>query len=227
MHNCCTTLDRLNRDHCAVSLDLNLISIKYKAKSPLNCGDIDWREMCEEDEQRKLFKKYLLQLTSRDMSYEKFCEAVVGAGKITATIINCKCEGWYRASKDILAHAIKKNLHHLLYDSSNLSPEEIADIKMQLKLINKRNHDLVELEKACWYKGLCDKIHKMNMDPWLAWENIHILTGGKTAHHTTNLNMSMRLENSELASNARKNMSVFGVHFHKVLNNHRPVNTLS
>ena len=35
--------------------------------------------------------------------------------------------------------------------------------------------------------------------------------------------MSMRLENGELASNAKENMSVFSVHFHKVLNNHQPV----
>ena len=118
----------------------------------------------------------------------------------------------------------KKCLCHLLHDSNNLSPEEIANIKTQLKLLNKRNHDLVELTKACWYKGVCAKIHEINMDPWLAWENNHILSGGKTAHHMTNLNMSMRLENGELASNARENMSVFGVHFHKVLNNHQPVN---
>jgi len=63
----------------------------------------------------------------------------------------------------------------------------------------------------------------MNMDPQLTWENICILTGGKTAHHTTNINMSMHLENRELASNAKENMSVFGVHFRKVLNNHQPV----
>ncbi len=33
----------------------------------------------------------------------------------------------------------------------------------------------------------------------------------------------MRLENGKLASNAKENMSVFGMHFNKVLNNHRPV----
>jgi hypothetical protein len=48
-----------------------------------------------------------------------------------------------------------------------------------------------------------------------------MLTGGKTAHHKTNLNMS--LANGELSSNAKENMSVFRVHFNKVLNNHRPV----
>jgi hypothetical protein len=61
------------------------------------------------------------------------------------------------------------------------------------------------------------------MDLRLASENIRILTGGKTAHHTTNINMSICLENGELASNPRENMSVFGAHFHKVLENHQPV----
>jgi hypothetical protein len=36
--------------------------------------------------------------------------------------------------------------------------------------------------------------------------------------------MAMKLKNDDLASNAKENMSVFGMHFHKVLNNHRPVN---
>jgi hypothetical protein len=63
----------------------------------------------------------------------------------------------------------------------------------------------------------------MSIDPQLAWENIHILTGGETAHHKTNLNMSMHLENSELASNTKENMAVFGMHFNKVLNSHIPI----
>jgi hypothetical protein len=63
----------------------------------------------------------------------------------------------------------------------------------------------------------------MRINPRLAWENIRILTDGETAHHKTNLNMSMRLASGELASNAKENMSVFGLHFTKVLNNHRPV----
>ena len=57
----------------------------------------------------------------------------------------------------------------------------------------------------------------------LAWENIRLLAGGKSAHHKTNINMAMKLKNGDLASNAKENMSVFSLHFHKVLNNHRPV----
>jgi hypothetical protein len=63
------------------------------------------------------------------------------------------------------------------------------------------------------------------MNPRLAWENIHILTGGETAHHKTTINMAMKMEDGTLASNAKENMSVFGMHLHKVLNNHRPVDT--
>jgi hypothetical protein len=49
-------------------MDLYLRSIKYKAKTLMNCSNIDWRKICEEDEQQKLYNKYLLVLTSRDMS---------------------------------------------------------------------------------------------------------------------------------------------------------------
>ncbi len=63
----------------------------------------------------------------------------------------------------------------------------------------------------------------MSMDPQLAWENIRILTGGKKAHHKTNLNMPMHLESGELAFNAKENKTVFGPNFTKVLDNHRPV----
>ncbi len=108
VHNCCTTLYGLDSNHCAVAMDLNLTSIKYKAKSSMNCRDIDWRKICKEDEQRKLYNKYLLELTTMDMSYDNFCKAAVRAGKETAIAINRKCKGWYTASKSILAPAIQE-----------------------------------------------------------------------------------------------------------------------
>ena len=166
-----------------------------------------------------------MEFTSQEMRYVDFCQGVIQVGKETAMAIDQKCEGWYTASESILAPAIqeKKQLRHRLHDRRELSPDEITNIKAQLIVINKRNHDLVELAKARWYKEICEKIHKMSINPRLAWENIRILTGGETAHHKTNLNMSMRLASGELASNAKENMSVFGLHFTNVLNNHRPV----
>jgi hypothetical protein len=84
------------------------------------------------------------------MSYDNFCKAVVRVGKETAIATDCKCKGWYTASKSILAPAIqeKNRLHHHLHNRSNLSPDEIASFQAQLKAINKRNQGLIELAKA-------------------------------------------------------------------------------
>ncbi len=119
----------------------------------------------------------------------------------------------------------KNRLRHWLHSKHPLTLAEIDNLKKKLKEINKRNCDLVELAKARWYSGICEKIHNMRMNPWLAWENIRILTGRETAHHKTTINMAMKMENGTLASNAKENISVFGMHFHKVLNNNRPVDT--
>jgi hypothetical protein len=53
-------------------MDHYLTPIKYKVKTLMNCGDIAWRKICEEDDQQKFYSKYLLELTSRDMSYNNF-----------------------------------------------------------------------------------------------------------------------------------------------------------
>jgi hypothetical protein len=87
---------------------LNLTSIKYKPKVSMHSGEISWCAITEQDEQRKLYNKYLLELSSKDMTYDNFCEAVVQAGRETATSIENKCEGWYTASKDILTPTIKE-----------------------------------------------------------------------------------------------------------------------
>ena len=104
-----------------------------------------------------------------------------------------------------------------------LSQTEISQIQQQLKDVTKRNQDLVELAKAQWYSSICANIHNMGINPRLAWENICILTDGETAHHKTNINMAMKLDNGELASNSKENMSAFSMHFHKVLNTQIPV----
>ena len=144
-------------------MQLNLTSLKYKEKVSLESGDIDWRKICKEEEQRKLYNKYLLELTSRDMAYDTFCEAVVRAGRETAISIESKCEGWYKASESILIPAIeeKNRLRHRLQDRSTLTDTEPADLQLKLKRVNKCNHDLVDLAKARWYSGICSNIHNM------------------------------------------------------------------
>jgi hypothetical protein len=195
--NCFVAPDGIESDHRAVRMTLNLTSIKYKPKASMHSGEIDWRAITEKDEQKKLYNKYLLELTSKDMTYDNFCEAVMRAGRETAMSIENKCEGWYTASEAILTPAIEEKniLLHKLQDKHLITPEETEIIKTKLKEINKRNRDLVELAKARWYSGICGKIHDMRMNPRLAWENIRILTGGETAHHKTTINMAMKMKN--------------------------------
>ena len=119
-------------------------------KSSIHGGNIDRRKICKEDEQQKLYNKYLMELTFRDMRYVDFCEAVIRASKETAVAIDQKCEGWYTASKSILAPAIQEK--NQLHNRSELSPDKVAGIQAQLKAISKRNHDLVELAKLIGIK---------------------------------------------------------------------------
>ena len=104
--NCQVVNDGADSDHQAVRMQLNLTSLKYKEKPSLDNEKIDWRKICEDDEQRKLYNKYLLELTSRDMTYDNFCEAVTRAGRETAIKIVSQCRGWYAASESILNPAI-------------------------------------------------------------------------------------------------------------------------
>ena len=104
--NCQVVDDGADSNHRAVRMQLNLTSLKYKEEASLD--SVDWRRICEEDEQCKLYNKYLLELTSRNMTYNTFCEAVVRAGREIAVSIECKCKGWYKASESILIPVIEE-----------------------------------------------------------------------------------------------------------------------
>jgi hypothetical protein len=49
--NCYTTLAGLDSDHHAIAMTLNLTSTKFKLKPSMSSDDINWRQICEEDEQ--------------------------------------------------------------------------------------------------------------------------------------------------------------------------------
>jgi hypothetical protein len=49
-------------------MTLNLTSIKNKPKASMHSGEIDWHAITEKDEQWKLYNKYLLKLTTKDMA---------------------------------------------------------------------------------------------------------------------------------------------------------------
>ena len=62
----------------------------------------------------------------------------------------------------------------------------------------------------------------MPLNPKDVWESVRVLSGGDTSHHASPTVMQMRLPNRELVTTDAENASVFGPHFHRVFNNHRP-----
>ena len=64
------------------------------------------KKFAKKTNKHKLYNKYLLKLTSRDMTYGSFCKAVTRAGHKTAISIVSQCRGWYAASESILNQAI-------------------------------------------------------------------------------------------------------------------------
>jgi hypothetical protein len=52
----------------------------------MHSGEIDWRAITEKDEHQKLYNKYLLKLTTKDMTYDNFLQ-----GSSASWTGNCNC----------------------------------------------------------------------------------------------------------------------------------------
>jgi len=83
--------------------------------------------------------------------------------------------------------------------------------------------DKVLITKVRWAAHVSSKIHDMRANPRVVWEYIQLLTCGSTAHHKKKVKMAMKMANGKPATNDKENMVVFGPHFERVFNNHRPV----
>ncbi len=71
-----------------------------------------------------------------------------------------------------------------MQQSDVITSREIQSaMRDDLKCLNKHIVHAVTHAKSTWYADICQKIHNMQMDPWLSWEHIRILTKGNTAHH--------------------------------------------
>ena len=81
--------------------------------------------------------------------------------------------------------------------------------------------DAIALEKAARSAYQAKKRNFMRFNPKEAWESVCVLSGGYTSHHASPTVMRMQLPNGELATTDTENASVFGLHFHRVFNNHR------
>ena len=63
----------------------------------------------------------------------------------------------------------------------------------------------------------------MNFNPKEVWQIVRVIAGGDTRNHTSPNIMRMQLPNRELETTDAEKTSVFDPHFHRVFNNHRPI----
>ena len=226
VRNCRTIAYGIESDHTAVQLDLVLTSLKRTASTALHRGTTDWRKIATDQPTQQRYNELLeTNVDLPDMSYEDFNDAIHKAGAETALIVNSRCEDWFQFNLADLVPPIEERDHllHTLRSSTDLPPSIVDSMRVQLHCLNKHVKDKVLIAKARWAAHVCSKIHNMRMNPRVAWEYIRLLTGGSTCHHKKKVKMAMKLENGNLATNGKENMEVFGPHFERVFNNHRPV----
>ena len=225
--NCCITLDGIESDHTAVRLDVVMTSLKHTASPELTRGKIDWNKIATDHTTARSYNAFLLTYIepTAKIPYSDFNNLILAAGNDTALLVTSICDDWFQFSVNDLAPLIaeRNSFIHTLRSARDLPPSIVNTLRDSLHRLSKNVKDRVILAKAKWASHLCAKIHDMAMNPRLAWEHIRLLTGGTTVHHKKSVTMAMKLENGRLTTNAKENMSVFGPHFERVYNNHRPV----
>ncbi len=211
INNCRVILDGLDSNYRAIRLDLVLTSIKFKKTQLLYGGTINWRKILTNDECCKLYNDAALAVMTVDMDNEEFNDAICQSEMNTALSLKECCEGWYKFSQTELLLIIeeKNQLVHTLRHKVH-SMEVAGLLQCSLKPVTKQVKEMVLHAKSRWYSNICLHIHDMRVNPWLAWEYICILMGGKTVHHKKLVNMAMQLSVGSLASSSSNNMPVFG-----------------
>ncbi len=200
--------------------------LKHKSSTALDQGTTDWRKIVEDKATNTRYNDILLADTNKDyMLYKDFHDKIKKAGKDTALLVKSKGDDWFIFNRDYIAPPINEcnQLIHALCSSATL-PTSIANVMRDaLTRLDKNIKDKVLIAKARWAAHLCSKIHDMAMNPKLAWEHIHLLRGGSTVYPKKSVPMAMKMPNGNIATNGKENISVFGPHFERVFNNHRPV----
>jgi hypothetical protein len=153
-----------------------------------------------------------------------FNDIIKKAEEDTALLVGSPCDNWFHFNADKLAPSIEEcnQVLHALCSAANLPPSIADSLRVQLRCLNKNVKDKVLIAKARWAAHLCSKIHNMCSNPRVAWEYIRLLPK-EALPITKKVKMAMKMADGKLATNGKENMTVFGPHFDRVFNNHRPV----
>jgi hypothetical protein len=227
--NCPAVTDGVESDHSAVRLDLALTLFKHLSSTALVCRTTDWCKIVEDRATNTRYNNLLLTATDNgSMLCKDFHNKIKKVGAKTALLVKSKGNDWFLFNQYYLAPLIDKHnqLIHAFHSSANL-PSSIINVMCDaLTCLNKNIKGKVLIAKARWAAHLCPKVHNMAMNPRLVWERICVLTGSSNAHHKNSVPMAMKMPDGNVATNGKENMSVFGPHFDRVFNNHRPVDLI-
>ena len=76
VRDCNTTLDGANSDHRAVSMTLNLASIKVQHSRALSKGTTNWRKIQSDEHLQMVLKEHLQLMITPDMDYDMYNKAI-------------------------------------------------------------------------------------------------------------------------------------------------------
>ena len=202
-------------------MTLTLVSIKVQHSRTFSKGTTDWQKIQSDEHLQMVFNEHLQSMITPEMNYDMYNKGILKAGELTATHTKQKCAGWFQLSRVTLASLLstRNQLLHAIKPAFHLPPSIQSTIRADLKRLNLHIAISVSSAKVKWYAQICSKIHNMSFNPCVAWEHIHLLTKGKTAHHQKRVHMAMRLSDGTKATNSAENMYVFGPHFSNVFNN--------
>jgi hypothetical protein len=184
IHYCRMVLHGVASDHRAVRLKVALSSVKFKA-SAMSRGTINWPKILTNEHTQMVYNEHLLSLTTLGIEYNDYQEIILKAGMLTATHHKRQCKGWFQMSQAVLAPFLKEHnkVLHATNQCHHLPAAIQSTMRADLKHLNRHITHAVSYAKATWYADVCKKLHDMQMELRLAWEHIHLLTKGKSAHH--------------------------------------------
>ena len=213
----------MRSDHTAILTSFKTTAIKFKVTEKL-VEQIDWKLIGYNKLTNELFNNSSSKYIAGETTYSKYTKHILEAGTNTVKISNHKNKGWFHFSRDSLLPLIEER-DTLIYDYQNLGigKGDSSEAKLQLSVSQLAVDDAIALAKAAWSAHQPGKIHFMRFKPKEAWQNVRVLSGGGTSHHTLPTVMRIRLPNAELATTDAENASVFGPHFFRVFNNHKPI----
>ena len=230
IHNCHVIAEGVESDHAAVRLDLILTSLKRVNSTALNRGTTVWRKIATDPPTTQCYNDALANLLnnatvdSPDMPIEVFNNVIKKAGEDTDLLVGSPCDNWFHFNADKLAPSIEERnqVLHALRSSADLPPSIADSLRVKSGASTKMSKTKCSSLK---HAGLLTYVPRSTTCPptHVSHGNTYVSLPKETLPITKKVKMAMKMTDGKLTSNGKECMTVFGPHFDRVFNNHRPV----